>query len=336
MSSLISTGTYQSTAPLLQHESLLKPVDAFVSRCGKRIRQALVQCAFEIAGGEGVVPVCLSSSIEMLHAGSLVIDDIQDDSSTRRGRPTLHRDLGVPLAINAGNWMYFDALHQLTTSALKPRMRGQLLSRMVAAGKRCHEGQACDLAARIDKLPTSKFYPVVRCISREKTGCLVSLAMQFGAIAAAADRDTRRMLARFGMQIGVALQMRNDLDELLSLIRDPYETLRSDDLRNARVTWPWAWMAMHGNPLQTQRLIDQTSRAADDPEALVHVAKALLSVVYSPGNKIIGRRIERELDRLRPVAINETAIEAMTIALQPISMAGNHPIATEPAHVHRV
>src|SRR5512142_2931568 len=53
------------------------------------------------------LPAELIGIVEGLHLGSLIIDDIEDESSTRRGGPTLHRQIGVPNALNAGNWLYF-------------------------------------------------------------------------------------------------------------------------------------------------------------------------------------------------------------------------------------
>lgn len=317
-----------ASASVLQRAALFEPVDGFVSQCGKRIRQAIVQLSFQLAGGQGAAPDCLAKSIEMLHAGSLVIDDIQDDSQLRRGRPTMHRQIGVPLAINAGNWMYFEALHQLTASEFKPELQLQLVGQMVAAGKRCHEGQSLDLSARVDAVPLGEFESVAMAISRQKTGELVSLATRFGGIAAGADRSTTQSLADFGMEIGVALQMRNDLGELLSLVSDSYQSLRSDDLRNARVTWPWAWAASVTDPQHVEKLAEQTGRGVDDPVALVDVAKELLGLIYSFGDQAIRDRIEQPLDRLRVVArsssaINPSAIEPLAAALRSIS----HPNA---------
>jgi hypothetical protein len=92
----------------------LVPVHGFLSRPGKRIRACLLQAGFELAGGRGKPPELMLDFVELLHAGSLVIDDIEDDSDSRRGQPTLHRQLGIPIALNAGNWMYFSALEKLT------------------------------------------------------------------------------------------------------------------------------------------------------------------------------------------------------------------------------
>ena len=84
--------------------------------------------------------------VEIVHAGSLIVDDIEDDSLERRGAPSLHRLHGLPLALNAGNWMYFWALDLLDQAAADdgggrphPRVFGDALYH-------CHLGQALDLS----------------------------------------------------------------------------------------------------------------------------------------------------------------------------------------------
>lgn len=77
----------------LQQTALLDPATRFLASSGKRIRKSIVDLAFNMAGGIGAAPPCLGESIEWLHAGSLVIDDIQDDSPFRRERPSLYVEI---------------------------------------------------------------------------------------------------------------------------------------------------------------------------------------------------------------------------------------------------
>ena len=72
---------------------------------GKRFRATLLQQAYEFAGGRGAAPTSIIDAVEMLHAGSLVLDDFEDGSLSRRNQPALHRVVGPARAVNAGNWM---------------------------------------------------------------------------------------------------------------------------------------------------------------------------------------------------------------------------------------
>ncbi len=211
----------------------------FLARDGKRIRAELIELSYRLAGGSAHVPGDLIEFIELLHAGSLIIDDIEDDSAVRRGQPALHRKFGVPLALNTGNWMYFSALEHLFTLPVDSSTAMQLFQQSVTTIRRCHEGQALDLAAQTGDLGPVQTLATVNRISRLKTGGLTSLAAQLGAAAAAADTACCHVLSRFGMELGVGLQMQNDLAELA---RCAQAGRPGDDLRNARVTWPWAWL----------------------------------------------------------------------------------------------
>ncbi len=224
----------------LWDEALNNPAEQFLSRCGKRIRAAIVNESFRLAGGDGDAPQQIAEAIELLHAGSLIVDDIEDDSAQRRGRPTLHREIGMPLALNTGNWMYFRSLEKLAEAEIDPKSSHRMLVQVVRTVRRCHEGQALDLSAAVDLLQPSEIRPTALAISRLKTGGLTALSSWLGATAAGANRITRKALGRFGMNVGVCLQMRNDLNELRRFLQGEQ---RFDDLRNARVTWPWAWAA---------------------------------------------------------------------------------------------
>ena len=81
--------------------ALIDPAHDILGRPGKEFRSRMLESCWTLAGGEpGKHPERLPLVVELLHAGSLVIDDIEDDSQTRRGEPALHRSYGVPLALN--------------------------------------------------------------------------------------------------------------------------------------------------------------------------------------------------------------------------------------------
>lgn len=273
-------------------QSLREPANRFLNRTGKRIRAAMVNASFQAVGGDGDAPPQIAEAIELLHAGSLVIDDIEDESTSRRGRPTLHCEIGTPLAINLGNWMYFQALERLSETQLPAREREQMLTRSLRTIRRCHEGQALDLGARVDRLPVAHIYPIALQISRLKTGGLTALSAWLGAVAAGVDRIKRKALLRFGMSVGVCLQMKNDLQELRQFVDG---RSRFDDLRNARVTWAWAWAAKGRDKDQLRSLQDRLRRAKEDLSENRAIARDLLNVVGDRGEAFVKTRLQREL-----------------------------------------
>jgi geranylgeranyl pyrophosphate synthase len=262
---------------------------------GKRFRAALLQRAYEFAGGRGDAPASIIDAVEMLHAGSLVLDDFEDGSLTRRHQPALHRVVGPARAVNAGNWMYFRALELAGAAFEDPARSAAVLRKFIEVARQCHEGQAIDLSTRIDEVTPRQAHATALAISRWKTGRLVSLAAWCGAHAAAGDPQTLRTVAAFGCRVGICLQMKNDLDELVEFVDG---AKRCDDLRNRRVTWVWAWAADQLPGEGFAALQRQLTGLHPRPASLRSLAKDLLEVAREPGAVAIHARLRRATDRL--------------------------------------
>lgn len=305
----------------LVHNNLIEPAEQFLDRTGKRIRKSVVELVFAMAGGVGQLPPCLGEAIEWLHAGSLVIDDIQDESPIRRGQPSLHMQIGVPLALNAGNWMYFKALEKLFDVSLNRKIQNRLVHHLVRTSLRCHRGQSLDLGTRVDRIEPLNIPSIVTEISCLKTGSLVSMAATFGAVSAGANRPLRVALSRFGMQIGIALQMRNDLEELRSMTNEnnEFHSVRMEDLRNARITWPWAWAYSVCSPDEFAALVTQLPHSGQDSRALKRLAIQLLSHSERCGDAAIQERIDRQFCQLAAYDLNDRALVEMKAVLKRIS-----------------
>lgn len=276
-------------------KALLLPPDLYPGVGGKMFRAELVQSAFLAAGGVGEAPAGVIDAIEMLHAGSLVVDDFEDGSEERRGQPALHNVVGPAKAVNAGSWMYFRAMELAARAHRDPTRRVELLERFVEVGRICHEGQAIDLTARADRVAPREARATAAAISRWKTGSLVSLAAWCGVHAAGGDASLRRLTAAFGNSLGVCLQMRNDLEEVENFAAG---ARRSDDLRNARVTWPWAWAAAVLPAADYRKLQTMLHGAGADTTRLRDVAKRLVEVTADVGRRSINGRIGRLACRL--------------------------------------
>jgi geranylgeranyl pyrophosphate synthase len=130
------------------------------------------------------MPERLPLLVEILHAGSLIVDDIQDGSAYRRGKPALHVLVGVPLALNAGNWLYFLPHRLLQDLRLDSHVELELRRALDRGVLRCHYGQALDLGVRLGSLSQREVRGVVSLCTRLKTGSLLELAAEVGAIAA--------------------------------------------------------------------------------------------------------------------------------------------------------
>ena len=262
---------------------------------GKRFRATFLQRAYELAGGRAGAPALVIDAVEMLHAGSLVIDDFEDDSLTRRDQPALHRVIGSARAVNAGNWMYFRALELAAAAYDEPARAAAVMTQFVQVARQCHEGQAIDLSTRIDEVTPRQAHAAALAISRWKTGRLVSLAGWCGAHAAGGGAETLHAVAAFGCRVGICLQMRNDLDELADFVAGAE---RCDDLRNRRVTWPWAWAAGELPPPRFAALQRRAGRARKDLGALRELAADLLEASGGRASAASDSRLDRATHRL--------------------------------------
>jgi geranylgeranyl pyrophosphate synthase len=259
------------------NHALLDPLRDFLRRPSKQFRAHLVELGYRLGGGRvDTHPIELPLIIECLHAGSLIIDDIEDASTLRRDAPALHRAYGVPRALNAGNWLYFWPQVLLCRLPLSERARLAAHERVALCLMHCHEGQALDLSVRAAELKQSEVLPVVRAITRLKTGGLLGLATGLGAIAAGASAERVELIAGLGRELGVGLQMLDDVSGVLSGTRRHKAV---EDLRHGRATWIWAWLA------------DELDHRAY--ETLQSEARAVASAEPATGNAACDALIER-------------------------------------------
>jgi geranylgeranyl pyrophosphate synthase len=291
--------------------ALYGPAAAMLDRPGKDVRARLVKAGWMLGGGAaGTCPEAITRVIEILHAGSLIVDDVQDGSLERRGGPALHCMVGVPLAINTGNWMYFWALTELTRTELPGACE-----RAIATLVRCHQGQALDLATRIVDLEMREVPAVVAATTRLKTGALCRLATELGALAAGAPDWAVTAIGTLGEGAGIALQM---LDDLGCLIAEDRRPKACEDLALGRPTWAWAWLAEAGDPFAWARACtDQRhlATAVDGDAAQLAFAASLGAQVERRGRAAVRETIDAALAAV-PATRARDAVAAQLRAME--------------------
>jgi len=181
---------------------------------GKRLRAILLLEAYRACGGKGDASE-LAASVEVVHAYSLVHDDLpcMDDDDVRRGRPTVHRVYGVPIATAAGLAMVplaaRSAWHAARTLGLPDDEAAEIVRELMAAagGGGMIGGQLLDLDAEGVHLTVD----ALEWVHRLKTGALITASVTLGARAARATAAQREALARYGAAIGLAFQIADDV-----------------------------------------------------------------------------------------------------------------------------
>lgn len=178
---------------------------------GKRLRPALVLATAAACGGDDSSALPAAIAIELLHAYTLVHDDLpaMDDDDERRGRPTVHIAFGEAIAILAGDGLLTQAFACL--AELGPRAAAAVATLAARAGaSELLAGQAIDLSLGSAGAPD---LATIEDLHARKTGALFAAAAELGAIAAGAPDATRAALARYGMAIGIAFQHADDRDD---------------------------------------------------------------------------------------------------------------------------
>ena len=180
---------------------------------GKRLRPAVLIAAAEACGGGRELAMPAACAIEMLHAYTLVHDDLpaMDDDDERRGRPTVHVAFGEAIAILAGDGLLTLAFG--TLAELGPRAAAAIAVLARRAGPlELLAGQAIDLTTKPDELRSAELRTIER-LHAAKTGALFAAAAELGAIVAGAPPETCAALGRYGMAIGIAFQHADDRDD---------------------------------------------------------------------------------------------------------------------------
>ncbi|MCC6215648.1 MAG: polyprenyl synthetase family protein [Polyangiaceae bacterium] len=286
-------------------DALHGPLRDLLSRPGKEFRARLVDAAWRLAGQHAAPPRELTLLVEALHAGSLIIDDIQDGSAYRRGAPALHVGYGLPRALNAGNWLYFWSEQLAGRCGLAPHVELAVRRLMTRTLVQCHHGQGLDLTVRVAELPKDAVPGVVRATTQLKTGALMQLAAELGAVAAGARPEVASAIGRFGRELGVGLQM---LDDLGGLVSERLCHKGHEDLVLGRPTWAWAWAAERADSLRYRALLAAARKVqagALHPEAL---AEQLRAEIAELGTRRVHEHLERAFHELEAVVGSSPAL----------------------------
>lgn len=300
--------------------ALLSPLCELLRRPGKEFRSRLVEVAYDVSrnAASPQMPDALPLVVEILHAGSLIIDDIEDDSKYRRGKPALHVLVGVPLALNVGNWLYFLPHSVLERLDLSPEAE-LAVRRVIDRGVlRCHYGQALDLGVKLGALAQREVHDVVSLSTRLKTGSLLELSAELGAAAAGAPCDLREALSQFGRSYGVALQM---LDDLSGLCDEKRAHKGHEDLLNGRPTWPWAWLSRRLDEVSYSRL---QHRAREVEARSLHpelLAKALRKELGTAPYRAVHQQLSRALSSLEAHVASRRLLDPLVEEVERLEQA---------------
>jgi geranylgeranyl diphosphate synthase type I len=192
------------------NKSVLEPFWDLMSRGGKRWRPALMVMVYEALGGkiEDILPLTIIP--EVIHNGTLVVDDVEDESDYRRGKPCIHKIYGVDIAINMGNTMYFLPLLIISKINLPDDKKFRILDEYVKTMVELSIGQAMDIAwhkGLVNDITEEQYMQMTLL----KTGALARFSVKIACIMADASREIEEKISRFSESLAVAFQIQDDI-----------------------------------------------------------------------------------------------------------------------------
>ncbi|MCL1791557.1 MAG: polyprenyl synthetase family protein [Peptococcaceae bacterium] len=238
---------------------------------GKRIRPSFVVLAGKLFSYDFDKVLPLAMAIELMHMASLVHDDVVDASLTRRGRPSVSARWGNEVAINTGSYLFAKTMDLVLD--LEDPVLFALFAKMCVQ-MTLGEIQQIRAAFNVEQSFKQYYYRISR-----KTGLLVAMSCQTGAMVSGASAKETMLLKRFGHSLGIAFQI---VDDILDFTADPRKLGKpcGGDIRQGIMTLPMIY-AMEMLPAPQKERFAEVFSMREKDEALV--AEALWLVKISGG-----------------------------------------------------
>lgn len=264
-----------------QDETIHQAMKYSLMAGGKRIRPALCLAASEAVGGNPEDALPAACAMEMIHTYSLIHDDLpaMDDDELRRGKPTCHVAFGEATAILAGDallTMAFEILASVPFENGDQAAKWLQVIRIIAIAADARgmiQGQMLDIAAEGRRLNISD----LESMHLLKTGALIEVSLQCGALLAGADQAQLVLLKTYARNIGLAFQV---ADDILNVEGNPAlmgKAVGTDRL-NQKSTYP-SLLGLDASKLFAQKLIRQALQALEAFDNKAEPLRALATYI---------------------------------------------------------
>lgn len=217
---------------------------------GKRLRPALLLLCSKLLGGDGASAVRMGAVVEILHAATLVHDDVIDQAETRRGRPSTNVQWGNHTCVLAGDWLYMQAFQ----IALRER-NFHILDLLISLTQLMVEGELIQLE-RIGKIAITEA-DCMELVDR-KTACLFSVCARLGALTGHGDMAAQERLAEYAWNLGMAFQLVDDVLDFTAREKTLGKPV-GGDLREGKVTLPLVYALEQATPAE-RRMVETVLR----------------------------------------------------------------------------
>ncbi len=246
--------TFDTAGP---NKAVAEPIWDIFSRGGKRLRLKLFALVLKAYGKDPSEYYDYMVIPEFSHNGTLIVDDIEDNSTHRRGEPCLHLTYGTDVAVNAGNALYFLALLPLLNEGcpLSEQVQNQIFRIYFREMVKLHYGQGMDITWHkglhdMEQVTEDKYLQM----TAMKTGALYRMSVEIACVLAGAGEKAAQEIGRFASHLGVAYQI---CDDILDIQGDKFARTKggqAKDITEAKITIMIIHALRYAEPQQRERL----------------------------------------------------------------------------------
>ena len=248
--------SFQYHPEAIQH-ALADPIWDLLDRGGKRWRAVLFLVMVDAVGEDPAEFLPYACVPEILHNGTIIVDDVEDEATKRRGDPALHHSHGTDIALNAGNALYFVPLKIIAENSadLSAQQRLDAYEMLTHELNRTHLGQGMDICWHNQKaveVDEAQYFEMCAC----KTGCLARIVARLAAIVTGHSDEVERQLARYAEEMSIAFQIGDDILDIEHTLdrAGDFGKAFGNDIREGKKTLLVIHAVEEGTPKQVARL----------------------------------------------------------------------------------
>jgi geranylgeranyl diphosphate synthase type I len=258
--------------------ALADPIWNLLDRGGKRWRAILFLIAVDAFGGEPRDFLDYACVPEILHNGTIIVDDVEDEARKRRGDPALHHQHGIDIALNAGNAMYFVPLKVIdrNSAGLDPEQRLAAYEMLTHELNRTHLGQGMDIYWHNQEeveVGEKQYLEMCAC----KTGCLTRIVARLAAIVTGQSESVEAAVARYAEDMAIAFQIGDDILDIEHTLDRAGEFGKEfgNDIREGKKTLMVIHAAQAAPPERVARLEEILWAGENDDEEILEAIEIM-------------------------------------------------------------
>lgn len=294
---------FQSIAKGCEPANLYNPIHYILSQDGKRIRPKLVGLAAELFGVKAEEVQHVACAFEMLHNFTLIHDDIMDEAPIRRGMPTVYKQWNSNIAILAGDALAIIALQELLKAPCDDATKIKISELFSRTSLEICEGQQYDLDFETkENVSIDEYIKMIRL----KTAVMLAGCLKSGALFAHASEEDQQALYDFGINIGIAFQLKDDILDLYSDTQ-LFGKITGGDIKENKKTYLYLTALRDANEQQHESLLHYFSSTDFEFDSKLLAVKNIYEAlqVKEKTERAIDQYVASALACLRAVSVAE-------------------------------